>query len=336
MKWHLIEATLHRLWYQHTKTVFAYALMPLAWCYVMATWIRKKCLETFVQWHAPVPIIVVGNLSVGGVGKTPLVMAIVKHYQTMGKHVGVVSRGYRARLRHFPHAVSLKDEVEQVGDEACLMARTLTCPIMIAPRRTQAVQQLLATHPVQLIISDDGLQHYALGRTLEIVVIDGHRLMGNGLCLPAGPLREPITRLKSVTCCVINGGQLDGAYTMTLQPVAFRSLVTNELSALTAFKGRHASAIAGIGHPEQFFLMLQQLGLTLTTYPFSDHHAFVPQDFESLHGPIIMTEKDAVKCSAFAKPDWYSLVVEAQIDPALWTQIDTTLLNFQPQNKGQG
>lgn len=271
-----------------------------------------------------VPIIVVGNLTVGGVGKTPLVIALAQYFTAQGLRVGIVSRGYGAHIRKFPHCVCEEDAAWLVGDEPKLLALKTQCPVVIAPNRLQAVQYLLQHHQSQLIISDDGLQHYAMPRQIEIAVIDGVRGLGSGMCLPAGPLRESASRLQQVDFIVVNGAQTvhtpyGNSYHMIMQadlPHSFKgqSLAWDEIEM-------PCSAVAGMGHPERFFALLSQLGVVFQPYKFADHHEFTPEDLACLQKPVIMTEKDAVKCCAFATDAMYYLPVEAKLSDEFWTKI---------------
>ena len=320
------SAWIHKLWYGDNR--FRYVLWPAAFIFHGIAWLRRKWLE---WWRQPlaVPIIVVGNLSVGGVGKTPLVIALAQYLTQQGLRVGIVSRGYGAHLRRFPHCVQAEDDAWQVGDEPKLLALKTNCPVVIAPQRLQAVHYLLQHHQPQVIISDDGLQHYAMPRQIEIAVIDGMRGMGSGMCLPAGPLREPVTRLRQVDFIVVNGEQTEYAqgtkgYQMTLQAgsphtLTGQSVQWNEIKM-------PCSAVAGIGHPERFFALLQQLGVVCHTYKFADHHVFLPHDLANLEKPIIMTEKDAVKCRAFATDAMYYLPVEAKLSDEFWTKIRSCIM----------
>ncbi len=196
---------IEQLWYgtHHPGRVF---LWPVSALFQMVSWLRRIWLEWRRQ-PGSVPIIVVGNLTVGGVGKTPLVIALAQYLSARGVRVGIVSRGYGAQIRAFPHCVCPEDTAQQVGDEPKLLALKTRCPVVIAPQRLQAVAYLIQHHQPQVIISDDGLQHYAMPRVMEIVVIDGMRGMGSGLCLPAGPLRESVQRLQKVNFIVVNGEQ---------------------------------------------------------------------------------------------------------------------------------
>ena len=271
----------------------------------------------------PVPVVIVGNISVGGTGKTPLTLWLAQQLIENGWHPGIISRGYtRNKVRQkTPREVSFDDAADKVGDEPLLMAQRALCPVWIGSDRPAAALALLQAHPeCDLILSDDGLQHYRLRRDAEIVVVDGARRFGNGLLLPAGPLREPVSRLRQADAVVINGGQTGaGEYSMSLNGSLFYNLL-NPGTVLTAgeFAGQRLHAIAGIGHPQRFFAHLEQLGLTAQQHAFPDHHHYTVTDlaFDDADA-ILMTEKDAVKCAAFANEKCWALRVDAQVSPAL-------------------
>jgi tetraacyldisaccharide 4'-kinase len=271
----------------------------------------------------PVPVVVVGNISVGGTGKTPLTLWLAQQLVENGWHPGIVSRGYtKTKVRQqTPCEVSFDDAANAVGDEPLLMAQRALCPVWIGRDRPAAALALLQAHPeCDIILSDDGLQHYRLRRDAEIVVIDGARRFGNGLLLPAGPLREPVSRLRQADAVVINGGQAqDGEFAMSLNGSLFYNLL-NPGTVLSAgeFSGQRLHAIAGIGHPQRFFAHLEHLGLTAQHHAFPDHHHYSAADlaFDDADA-ILMTEKDAVKCAAFANEKCWVLRVDAQVSPAL-------------------
>jgi len=314
--------SLDKLWY--TRHPLRWVLFPLACVYRAMSWLRRHYLQRFCQHSFSVPIIVVGNISVGGVGKTPLVIALVQQLQARGLRVGIVSRGYGATMNDFPHEVSVNESAELVGDEPLLLAKKAGCPVVIAPDRVQAVRCLLDKHSCQVIVSDDGLQHYKMGRAIEIVVIDGVRGLGNRLCLPAGPLRESAKRLQQVDFIVVNGGECPRGYRMDLRPGDFTQLL-NGKSIPVAELSCPVAAVAAIGHPQRFFSTLRALGVTFEPYPFTDHHSFQPKELDLPEKMVVMTEKDAVKCQAFATEKMYFLPVEAVIErgfwDALWTHV---------------
>lgn len=303
------------LWYKNA--FLGWLLWPLSLIYQLITSIRRFYLRKFKQTQFPIPVIVIGNLTVGGVGKTPLVLAIAAKLKEKGLNVGIVSRGYKAKVETFPHEVSINESAALVGDEPFLLAKNAACPVVIAPNRVEAVQYLLNKYKPDIILSDDGLQHYALGRTIEVLVIDGIRGLGNQLCLPAGPLREAKNRLKKTDFLVVNQGQWPGAFAMELQPGNLKHLksgATQEIKDLVL----PLAAVAGIGHPERFFNTLEKLQLNFAKYPFKDHHHFCRDELQFKEKSVIMTEKDAVKCSSFAEDSWYFLPVEAKLSDSFW------------------
>ena len=271
-------------------------------------------------YRAPVPVIVVGNITVGGTGKTRLILWLIEQCRAQGVRVGVVSRVYAARPAHFPWTVSATDTAEQAGDEPLLIVQRSGAPLVIAPERAQAVQQLLAEHSLDIILSDDGLQHYGLARDLELVLIDAARGLGNQRCLPAGPLREPAERLQSVDAVLLNGAEQDSdnGFAMRLQPtelVHVRSGRREPLSYFPAQQKMHA--LAGIGNPQRFFKTLEGLNWQPIAHAFADHAEFTVQDLQFADDlPVVMTEKDAVKCREFAADHCWYLQVTAQPSPA--------------------
>ena len=274
----------------------------------------------------PVPVIVVGNITAGGTGKTPLTLWLAQILRAAGWHPGIVSRGYGGQGRGVRSVVSAS-VADQVGDEPILLARQSGCPVWVGARRAEAGRALLAAHPeVDVLLCDDGLQHVSLARDIEIAVIDGARGLGNGHRLPWGPLREGAGRLDTVTAVVINGENLTAlkcavpTYAMHLQAGVLRNLrEPTRVGAIADFVGQPVAALAGIGHPQRFFAQLAQLGLTPVPHAFPDHHRFVAADLPP--GPVIMTAKDAVKCEAFAHPECWVLEVDAVLEDGLQGRI---------------
>ncbi|RUR10687.1 tetraacyldisaccharide 4'-kinase [Legionella sp. km772] len=305
-----------KVWYGSMPLIQG-VLYPFSLCYKLAMTVRRWYLERFCQTSCSVPLIVIGNISVGGVGKTPLVIELAQKLTEKGLKVGIVSRGYGARINQFPYEIQLKDEASLVGDEPLLLAQKTGCPVIIAPQRTAAVNYLLQEHHSQIILSDDGLQHYRMGRAIEIAVIDGTRGLGNGFCLPAGPLREPPKRLKQVDFIVVNEARWDGAYTMHLQaePLiqlsTFKTVQVNDLP-------KQIAAIAGIGNPQRFYSTLSKLDIKFTSYSYPDHYQFKANDLKQGADAVIMTEKDAIKCRAFSTDKVYFLPVRAVLDDSFW------------------
>ena len=286
------------------------------------------------RYKAPVPVIVVGNITIGGTGKTPLILWMIDHCRARGLRVGVVSRGYGAKPPSLPWRVHAQQPAEQAGDEPLLIVNRTGVPLMIDPDRSQAVRELLAQEPLDLILSDDGLQHYRLDRDLELVLIDAVRGLGNRRCLPAGPLREPVERLQSVDALLYNGAATDRAdgYGFQLKPSALVNLLTGECQPVDHFPpGQALHAVAGIGNPQRFFNTLEGLHWRPVPHAFADHAVFTAQALSfSPSLPVVMTEKDAVKCAAFAAPDWWYLAVEAVPSPAFVSWFDSQLTRLLP------
>ena len=262
-----------------------------------------------------------GNITVGGSGKTPLTLWLAQQLINEGWHPGIISRGFGGNETFTPQAVHFSSSPEAVGDEAVLMAQRKLCPVWVGRDRPATGRALLDAHPeCDVLLSDDGLQHYRLRRDVEIAVVDGVRRFGNGCLLPAGPLREPPSRLSKMDAVIINGGTAMGSeYRMQLEGNVFHNLLNPEtIKRAPGFHGLRVHAIAGIGHPLRFFEQLNNLGLAGQAHPFPDHHRYISSDLAYADADaILMTEKDAVKCTAFATGKCWVLRVEAQLDRAL-------------------
>lgn len=318
-----LSARLQRAWYEDAPWLSL--LYPLSWLTAQVAR-RRRARRIAGGERPPVPVLVVGNVTVGGTGKTPLVIALCEAFTRRGIRVGVISRGYGARPPRLPWAVTADQSADVCGDEPLLIVRRTGVPMVIDPRRRRALDALLAAHAPQVVISDDGLQHAALPRSREIVVLDGRRLLGNGRCLPAGPLREPAACLDQADWLVINGPVADparaaafaDAVPMTLEPGDPTNLLSGETLSPAAFAARfpRVSAVAGIGHPARFGATLDAAGIAHVLHAFPDHHRFVAADFDGLPGPVLMTEKDAVKCTGFATRDFWYLPVRARLPDA--------------------
>ena len=331
-------------------------LLPLS---KLVCWEATRRLTAF-NAHPPAKktqavTIVVGNLVVGGSGKTPFIVWLVKELRAKNLKVGIVSRGYGGKSSQWPQLVTAESEPSLVGDEPVLLAKQLGCPIAVSPIRADAVALLEERNqhsPLDVIISDDGLQHYGLARDIEVVLVDAQRLWGNGLCLPAGPLREPKARLNQVDYIVYNGQPVintsaseseqskewqQKSFTMTLQPVCFRQVANPQIIQPTnAFSGESVTALAGIGNPQRFFDTLQTLDIVVDGHAFKDHHAFNEGNFTKLGSekPLVMTEKDAVKCLSFALDrrtqkarNWWYLEVAPQVDEVLFNRLFNQIQN---------
>lgn len=311
---------LERHWYR--ITLLHLILLPASMIFLLLAALRRMLFRLGLL-HAeklPVPVIVVGNITVGGSGKTPLTLWLVQQLIGKGWHPGIISRGY-AGSSASPQAVFHTSDPAVVGDEAVLMSQRNLCPVWVGRDRGAAARALLAAHPqCDVLLSDDGLQHYRLQRDVEIAVVDGVRRFGNGLLLPAGPLRELSSRLNKVDAVVINGGIVTGKeYRMNLEGSTFHNLLNpDQVRPPAFFQNLRLHAIAGIGYPQRFFTHLNDLGLKVQAHPFPDHHRYTPDDLDFVQADaILMTEKDAVKCTRFATEQCWALRVDAQVDPAL-------------------
>ena len=306
-------------WYRGDRWLLL--LRPLEFFFRAIALFRREAYGTglFRAYRADRPVVIVGNITVGGTGKTPVVIALVEALQSRGLRPGVVSRGYGAKAPEntFPHIVTATSSAYQCGDEPLLIQRRTGVPVVVAPKRSAAVKALLKCAEVDVVLADDGLQHYPLARDMEIVIVDAQRGLGNGYCLPAGPLREPASRLSSVDRVLYRNGE--GADAVRYQPVAWVNLDSGEQRELDAFAGYEAVvAVAGIGQPGQFFASLEDMGIAAACKAFHDHHAFTADDLAPYaDSTILMTEKDAVKCTEIAGPDAWYLRVDAQIPASL-------------------
>jgi len=318
------------------KSLLFWVLLPLSLLYGMITLIRLFCYRTGLlsSWRAPVPVVIIGNLTAGGNGKTPLVIWLVEQLTGKGLKVGVISRGYGGKSDTYPLLLDDRTTTDQAGDEPVLIYQRTAVPVAVGPNRRLSIEALLTVHKLDLIITDDGLQHYALQRDLEFVVVDGVRRFGNSWWLPAGPMRERATRLKSVDAVIVNGGEAQlGEAVMQLVAAQAINLMTGEQVDVTTLT--HPIAMAGIGYPPRFFKTLALLGVQPeATHAFSDHQHFTQAQLSALttvDQSLIMTEKDAVKCRQFAQPNWWYLPVNAVISSSdsnmLLTKIDRVLMN---------
>jgi tetraacyldisaccharide 4'-kinase len=318
------------LWYGSHPLSFA--LLPLSALFRVVVSVRRFAYYSGVlRTHKlPVPVIVVGNITVGGTGKTPLVIWLVEALRAAGHRPGVVSRGYGGDAAVWPQPVTADSDPAKVGDEPVLIARRAACPVVVAPQRVAAARRLIADYACDVVVCDDGLQHYALRRDAEIVVIDGERRLGNGRCLPAGPLRETAARLRSVDLTVVNGAALPGECRMQLSGSVARSLAGPPRERdLGEWRGSTVHGVAGIGNPGRFFGHLRGQGLKVVEHPFPDHHRFQAEDLSFGDDlPVIMTEKDAVKCRDFAGPLHWYVPVSARIDDGCQQRLQRLFMNI--------
>ena len=309
---------LNAVWYR--RAAAPWLLWPASVPYRLAADLRRTAYRR--GWlravELPVPVIVIGNVSVGGTGKTPFVIWLAGRLQRKGLRVGVIARGYRGNAATWPQWVDSGSDPRAVGDEPVLVARRTGCPVVAGPDRVAAARYLLERAPVDVLLSDDGLQHYRLARVLEIAVVDGERGMGNGLCLPAGPLREPAKRLHEVDAIVVNGGDWGHAGVFRAVPVVTRvRQVAGEVErTLASFKGQTVHALAGIGNPQRFFDLLEAAGIDVLPHPLDDHATFTAEMLQFAEpGPVLVTEKDAVKCAGIAHSDVWVVCIELDFDP---------------------
>ena len=339
-----VEQSILKAWYQGSAWIRL--LAPLGW---LTAWVAERRYRRYlagdsVQYKPEKPVVVVGNITVGGTGKTPFVAALIRLLQARGLKPGIISRGYGSQSGDYPQLVSSSDDVAESGDEPLMLAQMTGVPVVVDPDRPRGLAWLLDNHDCDVVISDDGLQHYPLHRDLEIVVLDGERRLGNGYCLPAGPLRESATRLQYVDWCVMNG-DVSGwegvaVQKMTLEPGELVSLAsapgktpTTVSTKVLQEKHRAVHAVAGIGNPGRFFSTLKSLGWHVIAHPFPDHHDYQVSDVDFNDDlPVVMTQKDAVKCQGFtvsgaAEKLWY-LPVEARLDSDFTTTLTDQIVNL--------
>lgn len=345
---------LHRffnsLWYGHNP--LAWLLWPLS---LVFKFISRQRRNRYLNgqspaFHPEVPVIVVGNISVGGTGKTPVTIWLIEQLQKQGLRPGVVSRGYGGKAPRYPHTVSDSDSASVVGDEPLMIHLRTGVPVVVDPDRSAAARSITGSGAVDVIISDDGLQHYGLSRTVELVVVDGSRGFGNGKVLPMGPLREPIHRLQSVDAVIVNGGDASlpcsGAmlsrwgvpeqkcFPMQVEPGEAVGLNSDSSSLLHEALQQQVTAIAGIGNPQRFFSTLQHQGIKHLPVSFPDHHDYSELDLEPYEsGFVLTTEKDAVKLRRFTGLKGAYLPINAQIQPELIDVIMQRLEHFQAHHR---
>lgn len=322
---------IEKVWFDKhpAKWVLVPILAPLTLLFWLISSVRKLLFRAgFKQsFKAPVPVIVVGNISVGGNGKTPMVLWLVDYFKQKGISVGVISRGYGGVAPFYPYQVEEKSTSEQCGDEPLLIFRRTGVPVVVGADRSASISKLV-DKGCQVVISDDGLQHYKMSRALELVIVDSKRLFGNGLLLPAGPLRELPSRLAEVDAVIFNGKKQTGndniphpcSISMSLIGQEIVNVATKQRLSIEEFllKFPKVQALAGIGNPQRFFDTLKENGFELSkSVGFIDHKAFSVTDFDcfSEQMPLLMTEKDAVKCYSFAKENWWSLPVDTYFSP---------------------
>jgi len=339
---------IEKVWFQGhpAKWLMVPLLLPLSLVFALVSFFRRLAyqLGLLEQINMSVPVVVVGNIGIGGNGKTPVTLYLVEKLLAQGINVGVVSRGYGSKAPHYPYQVNATSNAEQAGDEPLLIFQRCGVPVVIGADRITACQRLIE-QGCELIIADDGLQHYRLARDFEFVVVDGKRLFGNGFLLPAGPLRETKRRIKQADCVIVNGESVwqkqalnlnFPVLTMGLKATKVIHVKSGESVELSNFLAKNVAndksinAFAGIGDPKRFFNTLEALGFTLTLAKgFIDHQAFSAQDLQQFpHDvPLLMTEKDAVKCTDFAQENYWYLPVDAAFSENTGTESIATVIS---------
>ncbi|MBE2894663.1 tetraacyldisaccharide 4'-kinase [Spirabiliibacterium falconis] len=306
-----------KFWFK--RTFLSYLLLPLSALFGLITYVRRILYQHLLTpYKAAVPVVIVGNISVGGNGKTPVVIWLVQALMAKGRRVGVISRGYGGEKTNKVRLVNSSSDPRLVGDEPVLIAKRTGATVAVYPNRKYAIEALLADQELDIIIADDGMQHYKLVRDIELAVVDGERRLGNGFLLPAGPLRECPARLDTVDGIICNGGVAhSGEVQMHLKAQSAVNLVSREVQPLAYFHDKAVVAMAGIGNPDRFFATLKQAGIELTTtHHLADHQHASFATLQAMTTPtqtLLMTEKDAVKYQDQAQANWWYVPVEAQM-----------------------
>ncbi len=312
------------------RGLLAWLLWPASLLFGISVFLRRIFTK---RRKAGIPVVIVGNLTVGGSGKTPLVLWIAEHLRANGWHPAIVSRGFPLKIA-LPRAVTLASDPGEVGDEPIVLARRSGCPVWVGADRVATIATLRREYrDVDVVVLDDGLQHYRLARDIEIAVVDA-RGFGNGFLLPAGPLREPRSRLRSVDAVVSHDAPVEG-YAMRLEGSVFHRMTdATDRRPPAPFAGQKVHAVAGIGDPGRFFRHLARLGLEPIEHPFPDHHPFRAEDLDfGDERPVLLTEKDAVKLRGVARPNWWVLPVTAQVDGAFGDWLIRRLDEFRRRSK---
>jgi tetraacyldisaccharide 4'-kinase len=310
-----IRSQVVQQWYD--KSWWCFSLWPLSIIFRSLVGIRrlmyKHKLKEVVS--LPVPVVVVGNISVGGTGKTPTVIALAKELIQLGYCPGIISRGYKSKLKGQCLFVDLDSDVDLVGDEPLLLRRKSGCPVAVGADRVAAARLLLSKNDINVIVSDDGLQHYRLSRDVEVVLFHGQDFAKNNLLLPAGPYREPKSRLQQADFILSRHAAVENSYSVSCSLGDVRRLSDGQLFDFCWLQNKNIHAVCAIGSPQRFFKMLTEKGLTFTSHVFPDHYHFQPEDLCFHHNAVIlMTEKDAVKCLSFSTLPMYSVALETVLE----------------------
>jgi tetraacyldisaccharide 4'-kinase len=312
-----------------TKHPLSMFLLPLSWIYTLVTIVRRLCYQSglIAVNQIDAPVIIVGNITVGGTGKTPLVIWLAEYFKSKGFKPGIVSRGYGGKLSGKTQQVRADSDPLLVGDEPVLIAKKTSCPVAIAVERRKAAEELIKYCDCDLILCDDGMQHYSLGRDLEIAVIDGQRRFGNNHCLPAGPLREPISRLKTVDFVVSK--YIAGRHEYKME-YSYGDLVSlkepTKTIPVSSLNGQSVHAVAGIGNSNRYYSYLRNQKLNLIMHDFPDHYSFAAEDIIFNDGlAVVMTEKDAVKCAEYATEQHWYLPITATLPESFSYRLDSLM-----------
>ncbi len=324
----VLSRYVEKRWYSHPGVLWL--LLPLEWLFRALVVIRRVIL-TSRQKKTDLPVVVVGNIAVGGTGKTPVIIALAEHLKKNGLKPGIISRGY-GRTTKGPQLVSKKSSSDDVGDEPLEIFHSAGVAVCVAEKRTEAINLLVKHTDCDIVLADDGLQHYALARDVEIVVLDELAAVGNGHCFPLGPLREPPSRLNSVDFIVQKSTTHKNYFAFEILPSHFENVLSGETQALDFFSGAtKLCAIAGIGKPQKFFNTVAELvgHKNFVSMGFKDHHRFKVSDLDVVdHMSVLMTAKDAVKCGGFARENWWLLRIRAELSPAFLRQFDQKIATF--------
>jgi len=311
----LLSRFFNHIWYGNAWQCMIF--LPASWIFRQLVTLRRFFYRTHIleSKEFSIPVIVIGNITVGGTGKTPLVIWMIELLRSAGYRPAIVTRGYRGRASGWPQQVRVDSDPFIVGDEAVLLAQQCKCPIAAGPDRCASIEALLEHTDCNIIVADDGMQHYAMQRDIEVAVIDGVRRLGNHRLLPAGPLREPAARLEEVDFVVSNGVAGRGEYSMLVKALVAKNMQSGQVIGLERFSGKKVHAVCGIGNPARFFNSLRQFGIEVIEHAYPDHHKYDMSDISFTDNlPVLLTEKDAVKCQRFATDNVWSVPVEADLN----------------------
>lgn len=313
---------LDHYWYDFN--IVAFLMLPLAVVFCLISLLRRLMYKIYIfrSYKLPVPVIIIGNITVGGTGKTPMLVEVCKQLKLAGLKPGIISRGYGGKSKQWPLDVKQDSDALETGDEPLMLARRTQCPVVVGPDRVADAKHLLEHYDCNVILSDDGMQHYRLRRDFEIAIVDAKRKSGNGFCLPAGPLREPKWRLNSADLVIENGGDMNEfAYRVIAEKVI--SITSSKQAELKEFKDHLVHALAGIGNPDRFFNILETNQINYIPHIFPDHHVYRIKDLQfSDELAVIMTEKDAVKCKKYSMNHYWYMPIDVDLSDKAQSKLD--------------